>query len=56
MAMITKRHSEVLSDEILLLGLLGGQPDLTPVIFIGSVLSKALTPYLPKRGVQSTMS
>ena len=38
---------------ILLLGLLGGQTDLLPVIVIGAVLgfivSKALTPFLPKR-------
>jgi hypothetical protein len=44
----------------LLLGLLGGQPDLLPVIVIGAVtgfiISKALTPYLPKRGVQSAAS
>jgi H+/Cl- antiporter ClcA len=37
----------------LLLGLLGGQPDLLPVIVIGAVtgflVSKALTPLLPKR-------
>jgi H+/Cl- antiporter ClcA len=37
---------------ILMLGLLGGQPDLTPAIAIGAVtgfvVSKALTPYLPK--------
>jgi H+/Cl- antiporter ClcA len=42
---------------ILVLGLLGGQPDLLPEIVIGAVtgliISKALTPYLPKRGVQS---
>jgi H+/Cl- antiporter ClcA len=41
----------------LLLGLLGGQPDLLPVIVIGAVigflLSKALTPLLPKRSAQS---
>jgi H+/Cl- antiporter ClcA len=44
----------------LLLGLLGGQPDLLPVIVIGAVtgfiISKALTPYLPKRGIQSAAS
>ena len=37
----------------LLLGLMGGQPDLLPVIAIGAVtgflVSKALTPLLPKR-------
>jgi H+/Cl- antiporter ClcA len=37
---------------ILLLGLMGGQTDLTPIIIIGAltglILSKALTPYLPK--------
>src|SRR6266480_893548 len=37
----------------LLLGLMGGQPDLLPVIVIGAVIgflvSKALTPLLPKR-------
>lgn len=42
------------------LGFLGGQPDLLPVIAIGAVtgfiISKALTPYLPKRGVQSSAS
>ena len=36
----------------LLLGLLGGQPDLLPVIAIGAVtgmlVAKALTPLLPK--------
>jgi H+/Cl- antiporter ClcA len=41
----------------LLLGLMGGQPDLLPVIVIGAVIgflvSKALTPLLPKRSVQS---
>jgi H+/Cl- antiporter ClcA len=41
----------------LLLGLMGGQPDLLPVIVIGAVigflLSKALTPLLPKRSAQS---
>jgi len=41
----------------LLLGLLGGQPDLLPVIAIGAVtgflVSKALTPLLPKRRSQS---
>jgi H+/Cl- antiporter ClcA len=40
----------------LLLGLLGGQPDLLPVIVIGAVIgflvSKALTPLLPKRRAQ----
>jgi H+/Cl- antiporter ClcA len=40
----------------LLLGLLGGQTDLLPVIVIGAVtgfiVSKALTPLLPKRGLQ----
>ncbi len=45
---------------ILLLGLLGGQPNLTPVIVIGAVtgfiLSKALTPLLPKRAMQSAGS
>ena len=42
---------------ILLLGLLGGQPDLMPVIVIGAVIgfliSKALTPLLPKRKARS---
>lgn len=42
----------------LLLGLLGGQPDLLPVIAIGAVIgfivSKALTPLLPKRSVPAT--
>lgn len=42
------------------LGFLGGQPDLLPVVVIGAVtgfiISKALTPYLPKRGVQSAGS
>ena len=42
---------------ILLLGLLGGQPDLLPVIVIGAVIgflvSKALTPLLPKRKARS---
>jgi chloride channel protein, CIC family len=41
----------------LLLGLLGGQPDLVPVIVIGAVtgfiLSKAVTPLLPKHSAQS---
>ncbi len=41
----------------LLLGFLGGQTDLLPVIVIGAVtgfiLSKALTPLLPKRGMQA---
>ncbi len=41
----------------LLLGLLGGQSDLLPVIAIGAVtgfvVSKALTPLLPKQGKQS---
>jgi H+/Cl- antiporter ClcA len=41
----------------LLLGLLGGQPDLLPVIVIGAVIgflvSKALTPLLPKRKPKS---
>jgi H+/Cl- antiporter ClcA len=44
----------------LLLGLLGGQTDLLPVIVIGAVtgfiVSKALTPYLPKRGLQQSAS
>jgi H+/Cl- antiporter ClcA len=44
----------------LLLGLLGGQPDLLPVIAIGAVtgllVSKALTPLLPKRRAQSAES
>jgi H+/Cl- antiporter ClcA len=44
----------------LLLGLLGGQPDLLPVITIGAVtgflISKALTPLLPKRRAQSAGS
>jgi H+/Cl- antiporter ClcA len=44
----------------LLLGLMGGQPDLLPVIVIGAVtgfiVSKALTPLLPKRGMQSASS
>jgi H+/Cl- antiporter ClcA len=39
------------------LGFLGGQPDLLPVIAIGAVtgyiISKAVTPYLPKPRVQS---
>ena len=41
----------------LLLGLMGGQPDLVPIIVIGAVtgfiLSKALTPLLQKRVVQA---
>jgi H+/Cl- antiporter ClcA len=41
----------------LFLGLLGGQPDLLPVIAIGAVIgflvSKALTPLLPKRKAKS---
>jgi H+/Cl- antiporter ClcA len=41
----------------LLLGLMGGQSDLLPVIAIGAVIgflvSKALTPLLPKRSAQS---
>ena len=45
---------------VIFLGFLGGQPDLLPVIAIGAVtgfiISKALTPYLPKRGVQSAGS
>ncbi len=44
----------------LLLGLLGGQTDLLPVIAIGAVtafiVSKALTPLLPKPGKQSAGS
>ena len=44
----------------LLLGLLGGQTDLLPVIVIGAVtgfiVSKALTPLLPKQGKQSAGS
>jgi hypothetical protein len=44
----------------LLLGLLGGQPDLLPVIVIGAVtgflVSKALTPLLPKRRAPSSGS
>jgi H+/Cl- antiporter ClcA len=44
----------------LLLGILGGQPDLLPVIAIGAVtgflVSKALTPLLPKRRAQSADS
>ncbi|HEY6408419.1 MAG TPA: chloride channel protein [Ktedonobacteraceae bacterium] len=44
----------------LLLGLLGGQPDLLPVIAIGAVsgllVSKALTPLLPKRRAKSADS
>lgn len=43
---------------VLLLGLLGGQTDLLPVIVIGAVLgfivSKALTPFLPKRSGATT--
>jgi H+/Cl- antiporter ClcA len=42
---------------ILLLGLMGGQTDLLPIIAIGAVIgflvSKALTPLLPKRSAQS---
>jgi len=42
----------------LMLGLLGGQPDLTPAIAIGAVtgyvVSKALSPYLPNAHAQST--
>jgi H+/Cl- antiporter ClcA len=42
---------------ILLLGFMGGQTDLLPIIVIGAVIgflvSKALTPLLPKRGAQS---
>jgi H+/Cl- antiporter ClcA len=42
---------------ILLLGLMGGQTDLLPIIVIGAVIgflvSKALTRLLPKRGAQS---
>jgi H+/Cl- antiporter ClcA len=42
---------------ILLLGLMGGQTDLLPIIVIGAVIgflvSKALAPLLPKRGAQS---
>ena len=42
---------------ILLLGLMGGQTDLLPIIVIGAVIgflvSKALTPLLPKHGAQS---
>lgn len=45
---------------ILLLGLLGGQADLTPIIVIGAItgliLSKVLTSYLPKRDVKSAAS
>ena len=45
---------------ILLLGLLGGQTDLLPGIAIGAVVglivSKALTPLLPKRGTKSGSS
>jgi H+/Cl- antiporter ClcA len=44
----------------LLLGLMGGQTDLLPVIAIGAVtgfvVSKALTPLLPKQGKQSAGS
>jgi H+/Cl- antiporter ClcA len=44
----------------LLLGILGGQPDLMPVIAIGAVIgfivSKALAPYLPKLHAQSGSS
>jgi predicted lipid-binding transport protein (Tim44 family) len=43
---------------ILLLGLLGGQTDLLPVIAIGAVIgfvvSKAITPFLPKRSGAAT--
>jgi H+/Cl- antiporter ClcA len=42
---------------ILLLGFMGGQTDLLPIIVIGAVIgflvSKVLTPLLPKRGTQS---
>jgi H+/Cl- antiporter ClcA len=42
----------------LLLGLMGGQSNLLPVIAIGAVtgyiVSKALTPLLPKYGMQSS--
>jgi len=42
---------------VLVLGLMGGQPDLLPGIVIGAVIgflvSKALTPLLPKRSSQS---
>jgi H+/Cl- antiporter ClcA len=45
---------------ILLLGLMGGQTDLLPVITIGAVtgfaISKALTPLLPKHRTQSAGS
>ena len=41
----------------LLIGLLGGQTDVLPVIVIGAVtgfiISKAVTPLLPKRAKQS---
>ena len=44
----------------LLLGLMGGQTDLLPVIVIGAaigfLLSKAITPLLPKPDAQSTGS
>jgi H+/Cl- antiporter ClcA len=44
----------------LMLGMLGGQPDLTPAIAIGAVtgyvVSKALSPYLPKPHAQPTSS
>jgi hypothetical protein len=44
----------------LVLGFMGGQPDLLPVIVIGAVtgfiVSKAVTPLLPKRGLQSAGS
>ncbi len=44
----------------LVLGLFGGQTDLIPVIVIGAVtgfiVSKALTPLLPKQGKQSAGS
>ena len=39
---------------------MGGQPELLPVIVIGAVtgfiVSKAVTPLLPKRGLQSVSS
>jgi H+/Cl- antiporter ClcA len=42
----------------LLLGLFGGQTDLLPVIVIGAVIgfivSKAVTPLLPKRGISAS--
>jgi predicted lipid-binding transport protein (Tim44 family) len=44
----------------LLLGLLGGQIDPLPMIVIsaviGFIISKAITPFLPKRGLQSADS